>query len=239
MIKRLRHGRCSLMIRCVMLCVASIPTGFAFADTPSDVLERLAVPKGLLVQTVTSDSVHNGRPLAVATLQATQTVDSVIAFYRRYWASHDGDEQPGFVESQLSDWQLISRFHNGINIVIQLKADEQNSTSGFISVMAVDAPSIVDDHGAFSNLISLSSHQSVDGVDISSMRVYAASSSVAQTYRIYREKMVSRGWQVLSGSKVDGSWVMILARDQARLEISIVPSREYGSVLVAHKVTSN
>ncbi|CAN0442622.1 unnamed protein product, partial [Hapterophycus canaliculatus] len=144
----------------------------------------------------------------------------------------------GFIESDLPGWRLMSRLHEGFSIVIQLRTDIPSGASGFISVMAVSRPRLEENHPDFEDLKLLSSNRSVDGVDTSSMRVYASSLSVSHTYQLYRQKLVSKRWQLLSDNKVDGAQVLIFVRDQSRLEVSIVQSSEYGSVLVAHQVTS-
>jgi len=210
----------------------------AIANTPAAMLERLAIPEAAIVQWVTTVSVHNGAPMAIATLQSPKSADSILAFYRHIWMVEENSAIPGYVESSLTDWQLISRLHDGFNIVIQLNTEQQNGASGLISVMRVDKSTIREDHGEFSDLTLLSSHHSVDGADKSDMRVYASSASVSQTHERYRRRLVRKGWQLVSDSEVAGSHVMVLARDQARLEISIVDSPDYGAVLVAHRVSS-
>ena len=239
------------MIRTTASLVLTACLSFSvWADTPDSVLNTLQVPTGADVQIVTSHSLHNGMPMAIAQLRSTESADSVFGFYRQLWTDPQGDGKgdgkgdggsdgsPGFVESVLPEWQMISRVHNGYNIVIQLMVESGQSASGFISVMAIDAPLAARDHGEFSDLQLLSKHQSVDGADTSLMRVYASSSSVSQTHRIYLEKLMSKGWQLLSDNELDGSYVMVLSRGQSRLEVSIVPSRDYGSLVVVHKVTS-
>ncbi|MFK7860457.1 MAG: hypothetical protein AB8B64_16680 [Granulosicoccus sp.] len=219
---------------CLLTC---LPYG-ALASTPAAVLDRLATPEGASVQMVTSGSVHNGTPIAIATFDSTDSIDSILDFYRHYWAASEAHAQVGFVESELPDWLLISQVRDGYNVVVQLNTQELQGASGFISVMAVNARELVEEHGEFSELKTLSSHRSVDGVDTSLMRVYASSLSVAQTHLRYRQKLIRAGWQMLSDDDIDGARVMVLSRKQSRLELSIVESRHYGSVLVAHEVIS-
>ncbi|MFK8084142.1 MAG: hypothetical protein AB8B97_27980 [Granulosicoccus sp.] len=229
---------CSDRLLCAGLCLVCCWPAMLMADNPVAVLDRLPTPAGATVQMVTSDSVHNGMPIAIATFNSAQANDSVISFYRDQWNNNDSDKPPGFVESALPDWQLISRVNQGFNIVVQLHSQAQDGAAGFISVMSINATATAEEHDEFADLKPLSSHRSVDGVDTSLMRVYASPSSVSLTHQRYRKRLVNRGWQIVSDSDIESHRVTVLARDQSRLELSIVASRDYGSVVVAHQVTS-
>lgn len=239
MITPLLHGFACLPTRVAFLCLAGLlPCATFAADTPAKVLERLVTPDRTTIEWAATHAVSNGYAVAIATLQSMESIDSVISFYQQHWTQDKNDGPPGFVESVLPGWRMISRLHDGYNIVVQLNTSKQIGTSGLISVMAVGKPAIKEHHGEFSNLALLSSNRSVDGVDTSWMRVYASSVSVSQTHHIYRQRLTGKGWQLLSESDTDDGVVIILARGPERLEVSILRSRDFGSVVVAHQVTS-
>jgi len=149
------------------------------------------------------------------------------------------DEQlPGYVESAVNHQQLISRMRDGLNIVLQLESTGENTTTGYVSVLALNTPQVTEDHGVFSDLESLSSHRTVDGADTSWMRVYASRASVNRTRELYLQRLGSNGWHVLADHEVQGVWVTHLSRSTSRLELTFLDSREYASMVVAHRVDS-
>lgn len=211
----------------------------ANAATPASVLESLAVPDNATLQIVTDNALHNGVPIAIAKLESPEPVESVAEYYRQLWSAPQDNNLPGFIESSLQGQLLISRLRNDLNVVLQLETKGDEGTSGSVSVMAVKSPQKEEKHEVFSDLRILSSHRFVDGVDTSKLRVYASPTSVSQTHDIYRQRLMSEGWQVLSDTDTDTAWVTQLGRDNARLEISFVPSSDFGSVIVAHKLRSD
>ena len=220
-----------------LYCVLVVLPTALMAETPGSMLNKLAVPDNATLEIVTTDALHNGAPIAMATLTSPDSVDSVLAFYRNLW--NDGDEEiPGHIESAYDNQQLISRLRDGMNIVIQLQKNSDEPASGFVSVLALNAPRVTEDHGAFSDLELLSSNRSVDGADTSWIRVYASSSSGSRTHEIYRQRLLADGWHVLADNELEGAWVTQLGRDNTRLEVSFLDSREYASVVVAHQVVS-
>lgn len=230
----IRNRRTVLASLCCVL--AMLPTAL-IAGTPGSVLNKLAVPDNATLEIVTTDALHNGAPIAMATLTSPESADSVLAFYRNLW--NDGDEKlPGHIESAYDNHQLISRLQDGMNIVIQFEKNSDEIASGFVSVLALNAPRVTEDHGAFSDLESLSSNRSVDGADTSWIRVYASPSSGSRTHKIYLKRLTAIGWHVLADNEVEGAWVTQLGRDNMRLEVSFLESREFASVVVAHQVVS-
>ena len=228
------------MSGCVYCLLALFPA-VVMAATPGSVLNRLAVPDNTTLAIVTTDALHNGAPIAMATLTSSESVDSVLAFYQTLWS--DGDESlPGYIESAFENQQLISRLRDGVNIVIQLENTGSEGAFGYVSVMALNAPPVSEDHGPFSDMQTLSSNRSVDGVDTSWMRVYASASSVSQTHDNYLQRLKADGWHVLSDNEVQGevqgAWMTQLGRDTSRLEVSFLDSREFASVVVVHEVIS-
>lgn len=224
----------------VLACVCGLQMVFSaalMAATPGSVLYKLAIPENASLAIVTSDGLYNGAPIAMATLTSSEPVNSVLSFYRKLW--NDGDEQlPGYVESAVNHQQLISRMRDGLNIVLQLESTGENTTTGYVSVLALNTPQVTEDHGVFSDLESLSSHRTVDGADTSWMRVYASRASVNRTRELYLQRLGSNGWHVLADHEVQGVWVTHLSRSTSRLELTFLDSREYASMVVAHRVDS-
>jgi len=70
------------------------------------------------------------------------------------------------------------------------------------------------------------------------MRVYASPASVNRTRELYLQRLGSNGWHVLADHEVQGVWVTHLSRSTSRLELTFLDSREYASMVVAHRVDS-
>ena len=218
----------------LLVCVIAVPV---HAQTPASVLENLPVPPNTDVLAISEQSLIDGVPAAMATLTSTTSIESVIDFYRDTWQPNEDEDDPGFVESELTGWRIISRLEDGYNIVVQLR-DGQSQASGFVSVMQMAQRVQSRNDGPFANLQNLSRHQSTDGRDTSTVSVYASPSSVSETHTLYREKLLFDGWQIMTDMNMQGTFVMVLSRDQSRLEISVAESTDYGSMVVVNEVVS-
>ena len=232
------------MIATFALCASLIAvTAQAQAATwttdmsPATVLTSLPTPQGAEVLTISDQSLINGVPAAMATFSSTSSVESVFDFYRTTWPPDEEEGDPGSVESAYSGWRMISRLDDGYNIVVQLH-DGQSAAEGFISVMALGQSVQPRDTGPFSSLEKLSRHQSTDGKDTSIMSVYASPQSVSETHLLYRDRLLEQGWLLMADTKAQSSQVMVFSRDQSRLEVSVVESRDYGSMVVVNEVRS-
>ena len=212
----------------------------AQAQTPAAMLESLPVPQGTELQTISDHSLIDGLPTAMATLTSSASVDAVIAFYSHAWLPNEAEGDPGSVQSSVPGWRMISRMEAGYNIVVQLH-EGQSPASGFVSVLELKQRARrvgAENSSLFSNLQNLSNYQSVDGKDTSTVSVYASPVSVSETHALHRDKLRSRGWQIMADNKAKSAYVMVVSRDQARMEISVVESSDYGSVVVVNEVRS-
>jgi len=224
------------LMSCLVICMSL--SANTYADTAAGVLADLSTPASIVVEIVSTQSVHDGSSLAMATLQSTDSVDAVLGFFRKQWDVTVGDTRPGFIESQIPGWQLISRLQGRFQIVVQVHQTTAGDTFGYLSAMDIRSRDSSTQHGLFSDLTPLSEHQSVDGVDTSTMRVYGSNLSVSGTHKHYRNKLVDEGWQVLADSAVTQGYVLIMSRNTSRLEVTFLRSQEFVSAVVVHEVTS-
>ena len=185
--------------------------------------------------------------MAIGEFSSSLPADEVLSFYRQRWAEggvsgiDDLQDLPGFMESSMPGWGMISRLQDEHQVLIQLSTEQTNGSSGFVSIMPLHAspPSLQSQNqGVFAGLSLLSNNASQDGADRSLMQVFSSPSSVYATHVRYRDKLTGQGWRVLMDEAIDNGKVMILSRDQSRLELSFLASPEYASVLVAHEVES-
>lgn len=210
-----------------------------WSESPAQLIERIQIPPEATMQIVSTNSVYNSVQSAMATISSTSSVDSVLDFYRSSWGVDAPEDIPAFIESQIPGWSLISKLEGRNNIVVQLNSSEPGTSVGFISVMAIDQQLPVEPHGVFSDLIPVTSNHSVDGVDVSLMRVYGSNASVFVTHGSLRQRLVEKGWNVMIDTDVEGSRVLILSQGSTRLEVSFVDSSRFASAVVVHRLTSH
>ena len=243
---RSARGSIQLLTMLCCLCLSSA----SLATSSKDILNHLILPTESSLAIVSDNIVHNGIAIAIGEFSSSLSADEVLSFYRQRWAKggvsgiNEIDEienLPGFNESSMVGWLMISRLQDEHQILVQLSTEQTNGSSGFVSIMPLRAspPSLQSQNqSVFSELSLLSNNASQDGADRSLMQVFSSPSSVSATHVRYRDKLTGQGWRVLMDEAVDNGKIMILARDQSRLELSFLASPEYASVLVAHEVES-
>ena len=218
-----------------------------WATSSSDILNELSLPTESSLAIVSNHIVHNGIAMAIGEFTSSLPADEVLSFYRQRWAEgglsgiDELGDLPGFMESSMPGWVMISRLQDEHQVLVQLSTEQTKGSSGFVSIMPLRAspPSLQSQNqGVFSGLSLLSNDASQDGADRSLMQVFSSPSSVSATHLRYRDKLTGQGWHVLMDEAVDNGKVMILSRNQSRLELSFLASPEYASVLVAHEVES-
>ena len=252
------RGSIQILAALCCLCLSSA----TLARSSSDILNDLILPTESSLAIVSDHIVHNGIAMAIGEFSSSLPADEVLSFYRQRWAEggvsgineiDDIEDLPGFMESSMVGWLMISRLQDEHQVLIQLSTEQANGSSGgfsggsssgssgFVSIMPLRAspPSLQSQNqGVFSDLSLLSNNASQDGADRSLMQVFSSPSSVSATHVRYRDKLTGQGWRVLMDEAVENGKIMILARDQSRLELSFLASPEYASVLVAHEVES-
>ena len=181
--------------------------------------------------------------MAIGAFSAPLNREDALAFFRSLWAEGYEQNMPGFLESDMPGWQLVSRLEGKVLTVVQLSKEPLHSSAGqtstgFISVRRVEAVASRDSRPEFSDLELLSSNKTRDGVDTSTINVYASRLSVARSHDHYKRRLKSAGWSLVSDVPVDGEQVSVFSRKATRLEITFVNSREVGSVMVVHEVLS-
>lgn len=236
-----------------------VPVMTVTAANEADVLAGLSLPANTQLQSVSSSGQYNGHIMAIAALSSSDESSVVAAFFKQLWHTGSDASTPGFVENTIPGWQLISRLQGDFHIVVQLHQDQSrdlsinrnrhslrggvntghtSGTQGFVSVARVSHTIAPSHRGPFSNLQRLSINQTNDGADTSQLSVYASPTSLDRTHELYVPKLQQAGWHVLADTRVDQGWVTLLTRDQSRLELSFLDSSEFGSVLVAHELSS-
>lgn len=220
-----------------------LPMQTVKAITEAEVLANLKLPDGVSLEQVTSKALYNGKTMAIAALYSAKPSATVAHSFKQQWTEPTRKHTPGHIESNIPGWLLISRVVDDFNIVVQLHNVEKGKkplafASGYVSVSRIKQSSEAVQHGVFSNLQPLLTNQTQDGVDTSTINVYASPTSLHRTHELTIPQLSHAGWQVLADKQLSEGWVTMLSKNTSRLELSFIDSSEFGSVLVAHKVTS-
>ena len=189
-------ARGSMQILATVVCLSL--SSATWATSSSDILNDLTLPIESSLAIVSDHIVHNGTAMAIGEFTSSLSAEEVLFFYRQRWAEggvsgiDELKDLPGFMESSMPGWVMISRLQNEHQVLIQLSTEQTNGSSGFVSIMPLRAssPSLQSQNqGVFSGLSLLSNNASQDGADRSLMQVFSSPSSVSATHVRYREKI--------------------------------------------------
>jgi len=116
-----------LIVFCFLI---SVSPGYASADFPT--------PPNSESWWVTTGSVHNGHYLSVKRFASRFRTERVIDYYKRIWSSDD-EETPGYIESSVHGWRIISRLSPQAQWVVQVRDSSiRRGSEGLISKMSLE-----------------------------------------------------------------------------------------------------
>ncbi len=197
--------------------------------------ERFPIPQRTELWWVTQGSVHNGYKLFIKQFKSQLSVDEVLEYYRDAWKSDS--ELPGFMESDVRGWQMISRLTLRDQWVVQVKSDATGRGSeGLISQMMLqpnEQPGRIAKqnfmpmpHGGV--LVSSTHSENPTSARTQTQIFSGRPKSVADQYKKYA---VDQGWS-LQDEYVHGSSVaQRFERSKRKLDVALVESA-YGKTLV-------
>lgn len=236
----------NLIVFSVMVCVSVQAASPDISDVP--------LPEKASIKLVSTSTVHNGLALSMAILQSPEPLEQSAQFYRDLWSAPSAasglvfesasgsapgaDETPAFIESELNHWLLISRLEDGIHTVIQLDKSLPGQTAGYISLSRPATVVPVQEDQDFPELLRLSTTESRDGSDLSTLSVYASHASVTATEKRSFNTLSRQGWSLIAQGEQGTARTLVLARGSARLEIVIARSDEYPALVVVNRIIS-
>lgn len=204
------------------------------ANSASQHLVDVPVPFGTRMQSVGDDVVHNGQSMAVATYESSLSLADTVAFFEQLWIAEPGKSSPGLVENRVGEWLMLGRLQDGFQIVLQLRLTEAHWSTGFLSVMSLEAGASGSQPGPpLPGLERLSTTLSHDAGRSSVLSVYSSTDSVESLARHLSGHWQGKGWTLVSSEPYAQSKVLLLNRDSAQLEVVISgESRENTLVVV-------
>lgn len=228
-------------------CILRISVGVSLIILSSTLMARSAgqslvdvpVPFGTHVQSVGNDVVHNGQTLTVATYESSLPLADTVEYYHRLWVAEPGKTLPGLVENRVGEWLTLGRLHDGFQIVLQLRLAENHRSSGYLSVMRIDASASTSgsrSSPSLPGLERLSTTRSQDGGRASVLSVYASQESVETLARQFAGHWQGKGWTLVSNEAYAQSKVLLLNHQSAQLEIVITGEPRQNTIVVMNEV---
>ena len=207
------------------------------ARSASQSLMDVPLPLGAHVQSVGEEVNHNGQSMAVATYDSSLSLADTVEFYRQLWITEPGKTQPGLVENQVGEWLMLGRLHDEFQIVLQLRMSEEHRSTGYLSVMNIEAGSsgrLPD--SPLPGLERLSTTRSQDAGRSSVLSVYSSPESVDSLTRQFAGYWQGRGWTLVSNETYAQSQVLLLNRNSAQLEIVVSADTRDTTIVVMNEV---
>ncbi len=201
---------------------------FSLATTPLPPHSRLLL--------VGEQLVHNGSAVAIARFRSDLDVEGVLGFYRDRWQSTD--ERPGYVEDEIEQWRVISRFEEGSNLVLQLTPDERGGSAGLLSILDVDGagrPVAGIDLPPGSEVLSTT--ESRDGVRNASTWMIRSHARPGEVAGFYADHFRRSGWHVVRDGSRDTPAVVLMSSPAGTVEITAASDTD-GTFVVVNRVRS-
>ncbi|MFK8078030.1 MAG: hypothetical protein AB8B84_15695 [Granulosicoccus sp.] len=224
----------------LVLSMFSVKSSFATGSLVQ-LLRDIPLPHGASIEWVSNDVSHNGTGLVIARYDSPLSHQETVEFYRHIWPGDSDSSMPGFIETEIANWLLISRLSKGINTVIQLDSSNSGQSTGFISSVDINRPvTATTTTNTLSGLELLSHTSSNDNKSKSSLSVYKSGRSLETLTELMMGKFQSEGWQLVDLRPISESKIVSYRRGDwgklMRLDMVVSMSASGGSFAVVNEV---
>jgi len=226
-----------------VLVIATMFSPLVNASQAETILHELMIPPQTQRIQISSHTVHNDTPMAVAAIRSTHSVEFVLDFYRQLWGissadnfreSHHVPKIPGVIEYKAAQWSIISTLKNQHSVVVQLASESANTTSGYLSVVPLTDPGLTKQASSISENIAnkigesltfttlLSRTRSVDAGAQSDFSVFSSLLNVSRTAQALREQLRINGWLNVWQSQRRGQQVFYQERAGSMVQVVVI-----------------
>ncbi len=173
----------------------------------------------------------------MATYESSLSLADTVEFYQQLWVAEPGATLPGLVENRAGEWLMLGRLQDGFQIVVQLRLTEEHRSTGYLSVMGIDAGTSGNQPvSPIPGLEPLSTTHSQDAGRSSVLRVFSSRESVDSLVRQLAGHWQGQGWTLVSNEAYAQSKVLLLNRDSAQLEIVVSADTRDITLVVMNEV---
>ncbi len=181
----------SLLISCF--------TNTLFAATSGFDLENIPLPKRTFITVVTDGIELNKVGMSVWKANFPKSVEQVLQFYRDQWQQPVVQNAPGFVESNLGEWQVISRLDGDYLITVQVKSKGKKRSEGMLAISDLPtlkaAPRLGKHFPKPSKTQVHNDIESTDGDVFSRTLIMESAHPLKTVARFYDSYYQQKGWQ--------------------------------------------
>lgn len=206
-----------------------------------------AVPvmEGMQTVWVGDELNHNGADMKIQAFSFSGLPAQVLAFYENQWQQPAGQGQPGFIRNEAGGWQIISRFENGENQLVQVKLNSAGNSEGYLSThKSADLMSIAGVERDLANLpikngsdvvsVTRSNDQGRDAITW----IATNQQSVVANTRYYLDSAPRLGWHQISERSFGDVSVLLFNALKAQVEIAIHRNSRGITVVLANVVNT-
>jgi hypothetical protein len=175
------------------------------------------------------------------------TPSEILAFYENQWQQPVAKGQPGFIRNDIGEWQVISRFENGENQLVQVKLNKAGFSEGYLSMhsdyltrhvkgASVELENQLTKFPVKSGSDVVSFTQSSDQNRQATTWFITNKQSIDTNSRFFLDSAPGLGWQQVSQRRFGDASVLLFNAQQAQIEIAIHRNSRGITVILANVV---
>lgn len=198
-----------------------ITTPWAFAEQ----WPEFPYPDNARLSVVGDQMRVNGVPMQMFELTSREQPESVLEFYREAWHKPTLEGAPGFSETEMGGWQLISRIDEPYLFAVQVGEYTMGSTVALLSLSTLPVARL--DHESGKGFPSLGGTEfaldlvSEDPGKHARTLQFRNNFSVMQNYRFYLRRFEAEGWGRLTDQTVGANEaVLMMGRGSSELNMT-------------------
>lgn len=208
-----------------------------FQGTASAKLSDYSTPSWLTFSEVAKNMTINGLPSEVYYFSGERSAQETLNFYKKSWQNHP-DYSPGYAESTIPGWYIISRAEKNILLTVQVQSNQTFTSEGYFSIGYLDKISTpkIDTIPMLGGSSILNQTESNDFGKKGQTVLVSNNSSVSANTDFYLQYYTDRGW-TNDTTQVDANATVLIFRNSSQ-EAHLVIKELFGATqIVMNTVT--
>lgn len=178
--------------------------------------------------TIVAESMeYNGVPMKTWELKSNENVENILQFYRDLWESEGSRDAPGFIETNLGEWKIISHKKDHNLFTVQVSKTEMNGSFTLLGLSKLPDLNLIKNPGETFPKLAGSEVQtdiiSHDAGRASRTVMFTNPHTTESNKRFYRDYYIRRGWLEQSNSAYTTQALILMKGDD---EVNMTFSRK-------------
>jgi hypothetical protein len=225
---------CNVLLTAVLLVLPFVAQAWPRFDRPENVK----------VDWVANDVVRNGVPMYIENISCDCAHEKVLDFYRKLWAEID---EKGFVETDLGEYQQISRGDEDYFFSVQIKSDPYDSEKSLGRLVISEMPNKDNQNPVLGEGLPMPADSRVMTDIFDSMPgkksrtvMLLNTKSIVENMRFYRSHYEALGWKSFLFPVNPDVGSQALSYQQGNMDVNITIHDDSGvSVVVVNEVKTS